>query len=428
MIKHVGVANGIKELEEELNSVEECSTIYFDNSFTFHLTEGKRFLVGARAILSIISIRKRDLTIDGQGNRITVYCSHAWANDISFIHICQEALGVNIRNLIINFVYEGENTSKKVIAVRNNAYGVKINGCKICMESKTQISFTVIQNDRNVETVFDREGDNFVVEDCDIRIRCNPTTHELKTYCCGIYNDLPNSMSVEGNYIYIMANGIGMEQRSVGIYNNGRFVRIVNNNIKANGYHMEGTGDKHTYVIGVHNEGEYLLFSANNCIAEWAGKAIGLLNVGQYCSFTGNKFIGTHAIYGISVHNEGVLCTYVGNLVTSTSRNPRLIINRADNVSINSNILKGFFYLPDCQSGCGMLFEKSKHCNAVGNQIFGVKNCGIYLRASEVAVMNNEIESQKSNWAFVEVADENDLEISSAIDENKIHSIEEIEI
>ncbi len=422
MIKHIGKVESIEELEEQINSVEDNSIIYLDSNLFFYLPQDKRFLVGARVVLSLISIHKRDIIINGQGHKVAFHCLYEKANDIALFHICQEALGTEIHNLCLDFVYEGSNTSRKVIAIRNNAYGVKVMHCKLTMVSETQVSFTVIQNDRSVETVFDREGDNFVVEGNDIRIRCNPCSYEYSTRCYGIYNDLPNSMSISNNYIYIMANGNGEEHKSIGIYNNGRFVRIVNNNIKANGYHMEGKSKEHPYVCGVRNEGEYMLFSANNCIAEWAGKAIGLLNSGAYCTFIGNKIIATHSINGISVQNQAEYCSFTGNVITSTSRNPKLLYNRANDVSYSANILKSFFYVPDCQSGCGMYFENSSGCIVNGNQIFGVKNCGIFLRASEISNIDNIVELQDAG-AFRAIADENDIEIAQLLDERNINSI-----
>ena len=425
MVKHITDANiGIAQLEREINSAEECSTIYLDTALTFDLESDRRMLVGANVTRGLISIKTRDLIIDGQGNKITFRCTHPHANDVALLHITQTALGVELRNLAIDFVYEGENTVRKSIMIRNNAYGVKVSHCKLCMTSRAQMNMTVIQNDRRIDTVFDREGDNFVVEDNDIRIYCEPTVSDNSLYCCGIYNDLPNSMELTNNYIYLMIGGVGERQRSVGIFNNGRYVRIVNNNIKANGLHMEGTKKEHTHVIGLDNEGDYLLFASNNCVAEWAGKAIGMQNKGSYCSFTNNKFIGTHAIHGISVLNKGGLCTFTANLMTSTSRNPRLLVNIAKNVNYYANILQGFFYVQDARSGCGMMFFDSENCNVVGNQVFGMKNCGIFKRNSNLRAEYNNIETQNGDWLFRAVATESDQDIVSVIDEGKIQSVD----
>lgn len=425
MIKHITDANiGIAQLEREINSAEECSTIYLDTALAFDLESDRRMLVGANVTRGLISIKTRDLIIDGQGNKITFRCTHPHANDVALLHITQTALGVELRNLAIDFVYEGENTVRKSIMIRNNAYGVKVSHCKLCMTSRAQMNMTVIQNDRRIDTVFDREGDNFVVEDNDIRIYCEPTVSDNSLYCCGIYNDLPNSMELTNNYIYLMIGGVGERQRSVGIFNNGRYVRMVNNNIKANGLHMEGKKKEHTHVIGLDNEGDYLLFASNNCVAEWAGKAIGLQNKGSYCSFTNNKFIGTHAIHGISVLNKGGLCTFTANLMTSTSRNPRLLVNIANNVNYYANILQGFFYVQDARSGCGMMFLNSENCNVVGNQIFGMKNCGIFTRNSNLRAEYNNIETQNGDWLFRAVATETDQDIASVIDEGKIKSVD----
>lgn len=426
MIKHIAdVGMDMAQFEQEINTTEECSTIYLDTCLSFDLETDKRMLVGASVMRGLITVRTRDLIIDGQGNKVTFRCTQPHSNDVALFHVAQTALGVELRNLAIDFVYEGtNNTTRKTIMIRNNAYGVKISHCKLCMTSHAQMNMTVIQNDRRIDTVFDREGDNFVVEDNDIRIYCEPTVSDNALYCCGIYNDLPNSMEVTNNYIYLMIGGVGERQRSVGIFSNGRYVRMVNNNIKANGLHMEGTKKEHTHVIGLDNEGDYLLFASNNCVAEWAGKAIGLQNKGSYCSFTNNKFIGTHAIHGISVFNRGELCTFTANLMTSTSRNPRLLVNVANNVSYYANILQGFFYVPDARSGCGMLFFDSENCNVVGNQIFGVKNCGIFTRHSALHTEYNNIETQNGDWLFRAVATEADQDIVSVIDEGKIKSVD----
>lgn len=412
------------QFEEEINSVEEGSTVYLETGLEFDLRDDRRFLVGMNNMRSLIAIHKRDIILDGQGNKIVFHCHQPRMNDIALFQICQEALGTEIRNLAVDFHYLGENTSRRVICIRNNAYGAKILHCKLAMESKSQINFTVIQNDRRIETVFDREGDNFVVEGNDIRIRCESEQINLPTSCYGIYNDLPNSMEITNNYLYLMVNGSSEKQQVTGVFNNGRFVRIVNNNIKANGFHMDGTKMNHPRVIGVYNEGEYLLFSSNNCVAEWAGNAIGLYNQGSYCTFNANKFIGTHAIRGTSVLNFGNDSSFTGNVVTSTSRNPRLVVNWGNRVCYMANILRSFFYIPDCQSGCGMIFESCTDCTASDNRISGVKNCGIFLRDSKVVLRDNYIENQNENWVFHAMATESDMDVADALSESKIHSIE----
>lgn len=425
MVKHI--TDGSLTLDmfrKELEEVEAGSTIYLETAFCFDIQEDHRFVFGNNQDRSLIDLHCRDVIIDGQGNKITFRCAKPKLNDLSLFRIYQEALGVELRNLAVDFVYEGENTKRRTIMIRNNAYGVKISHCKLCMTSHAQMNMTVIQNDRRIDTVFDREGDNFVVEGNDIRIYCEPAVSDNALYCCGIYNDLPNSMEVTNNYIYLMIGGAGERQRSVGIFNNGRYVRIVNNNIKANGLHMAGTEKEHTHAIGLDNEGDYLLFASNNCVAEWAGKAIGLQNKGACCSFTNNKFIGTHAIHGIGIHNRGELCTFTANLMVSTSRNPRLLINIANGVSCFANILKGLFYVPDTCSGCGMIFFDSENCNVVGNQIYGVKNCGILTWHSRLCAGHNNIETQNGDWLFRAIATESDRDIVSVIDEAKIKSID----
>lgn len=424
MIKRITEKNiTFAQLEQEIDSVEESSIVYLETGYEFDLRDDRKILVGANNVRALINIRKRDVILDGQGNKIIFRCYQPRMNDVVLIQICQEAIGAEIRNLDVDFIYYGENTTRKVVCIRNNAYGAKVSHCKLAMESKSQISLTVIQNDRRIETVFDREGDNFVVEGNDVRIRCEAEHITLPSYCCGIYNDLPNSMEITNNYLYIMVKGNSEAQRSTCIFNNGRYVRIVNNNIKANGFHMDGKQQEQPSVTGIYNEGDYLLFSANNCIAEWAGKAVGLYNQGSYGAFNGNKIIATHTINGVSIDNAGSGCTYTGNIVTSTSRNPKLVRNAGNGVSYTANVLQSFYYVPDCQTGCGMLFIGSKDCIVAYNQISGVKNCGIFMRGSKVILADNVIETQENDWVFKATATEKDTDIVNALSENKIHTV-----
>lgn len=414
----------LKELEEALNSVSEFSTVFLERSYEFDIAEGRRILIGADVKNALIEMHGRNVILDGQGNHLVFHCYHPRIEDTALIHICQEALGAEIRNLSIDFFYHGENTVRTIFLLRNSAYGVRISNCKLVMSSVSQINMTVLRNDRGDDTDFEKEGDNFVVENNDIRVYCRAESITMTNSCYGISNDLPNSMDVINNNIYMMVAGKGENQRVTGIYNNGRFCRILNNNIKANGMHMEGTQTEHTHAVGVENEGEYLLFNSNNCVAEWAGKAIGAWNKGERSSFTGNKFIGTHSIFGISLLNEGRRCTFTGNLFTSTSRNPRLVKNYGSYVSFYANILHSMFFTPDSFSGCGMVFEGCDHCVASGNQITGLRDCGIFLLDSDVVIQNNFVEHFDRNRNFQEKATKYDLAIVNALDESRIHSVD----
>lgn len=406
----------VGQFEREINSAGENATVYLEQNLVFDLQPDGQFLIGKDCVKPIISLSKRDVVLDGQGNKIIFRCFQPPINDIALLQIGKEAIGSEIRNLSVEFIYCGKNTSRGVIAVQNHAYGAKISRCNLSMTSESQINLTVIQNDRRVDTVIDREGDNFVVEGCDIRIRCTPSDFDLPTLCCGIYNDLPNSMNITNNYLLILLNGGGEMQKAVGIFNNGKFVRITDNNIKTNGLHRQGEERAHTHTYGVYNEGDYLLFSANNCIAEWAGKAIGLFNQGLYCAFNGNKFLGTHTIHAVSVQNCGDLCTFCGNIFTATSKNARLLINTANNVVYQANILRSLYFVHECLSGCGMLFEDSEGCSAIGNQILSIRNCGIFMRNSKVTTLQNYIEEQNGNWLFRPTATEQNGDISAVIE------------
>lgn len=423
MTKHIGGAESAEALEKLINSAEERSTIFLDCDLYFDLGDGGSMKEGGDGSEAAISIDRRDITIDGQGHAVTFRCAGEDGRDADLIRIRREASGAEIKNLGIECIYEGGNSRRRVTAVHNSAYGVRLTHCKLTMVSETQVSFFAVSNDRGTGETFGREGDSFVADGNEIRIRSNPAVYDYATDCCGIYNGVSFGATFTNNYIYVMANGAGEEQKSFGIFNRGRSVRIVNNGIEANGYHIEGTGERHTYVFGVRNEGDYLLFSANDCISEWAGKAVGLMNKGAYCTFTGNKFTAAHTLYGICVENQGDFCNFSGNIIHSTSRNPRLVYNEADHVNYSSNMLQSF-YDGDCQSGCGMVFVRSAGCYVSGNQIFGVKNCGIFSRTSDIVSRENTIEFQKSDRVFRALASEHDADVFFALNENRILSEE----
>ena len=61
MVKHITAADiGIAQLEREINSAEECSTIYLDTALTFAVESDKRMRVGASVMRGLISVKTRD--------------------------------------------------------------------------------------------------------------------------------------------------------------------------------------------------------------------------------------------------------------------------------------------------------------------------------------------------------------------------------
>ena len=147
----------------------------------------------------------------------------------------------------------------------------------------------------------------------------------------GIYNNLANSISVQNTYVYAVTRGDGERQKAAGVYTNGRFGRYVGNNIKANGTHNIGKQKEQAHAYGFINEGLYTLITSNNIVGEWAGLCVGLENRGEYTVVSSNKILSTHTICGRSIRNYGNNSSIEGNILTSTSRNARLLEQEAKN-------------------------------------------------------------------------------------------------
>ena len=110
-------------------------------------------------------------------------------------------------------------------------------------------------------------------------------------------------------------------------------------------------------------------------------------------------------------------------MIVSTSRNARLLLNRADGVLIGGNALQVLMAVEECRSGCGILLENIQSCLIAGNRISGAHSCGIFLKHSGPVLEHNLIE-RTEGLLFREVADLQDHAIAAALDERRICSIE----
>ncbi|MFQ7034183.1 MAG: hypothetical protein ACLRTQ_00010 [Candidatus Borkfalkia sp.] len=110
----------------------------------------------------------------------------------------------------------------------------------------------------------------------------------------GIFNHLANSISLQNTFVYSTNIGIGKKQAAVGVFTNGRFGRIVGNNIKANGSHNTGNLKEQAYAYGLVNEGLYNLIEANNIVGEWGGQCVGLENKGDFAKATEQNSCDAH--------------------------------------------------------------------------------------------------------------------------------------
>lgn len=108
------------------------------------------------------------------------------------------------------------------------------------------------------------------------------------------------------------------------------------------------------YAFGFINEGLYSIISANNIVGEWAGMSVGLENCGEYAIVAGNKILATHTICGRTIRNYGSNTSIEDNVLTSTSRNARIIEQNSHNCIIGRNIMEVLMVQSECRSGCGI--------------------------------------------------------------------------
>ncbi|MFA5676574.1 MAG: hypothetical protein WDA65_08660, partial [Christensenellales bacterium] len=116
-------------------------------------------------------------------------------------------------------------------------------------------------------------------------------------------------------------------------------------------------------------------------------------------------------------------CIISNNILTSTSRNPRILEIGGRNNIITGNLMDALLGPLDCKSGCGIYGENLKDSIISNNSISGARDCGIFLKNSLVQLSTNIISGFSDVALIKETADETDVSIESALSENNITSI-----
>lgn len=407
--------------EDEIKHAAPFSLIKL--SGIFKVKPKTQILLGKEIVKSRFHIGGSDLVIDGSAAQIVLDVEQGVGEQCLFF-LDKHASNVTLRNLNIVINYTGVDTSARIFAFYNMSYALKICGVKIKMNSCSQVNMTGIYNYGGLDTHLETQADNLQVCDSDIRLQAAAKTFEKECYVCGIYNRLANSISVRNNYIYSFIKGCGSRQQAVGIYNSGRFARINDNNIKAHGMYNTGMKVDEAHSFGLINEGMYALISNNNCIGEWGGLSVGLENRAYFAKIEGNKILATHTVEGYSLRNSGPNTVIANNIITSTSRNARLMDNSASHVIITSNFMQVLMDFEECRSGCGMRFKDCCDCTVTDNHVLGARNCGIFIDNSRLHADNNTIWKTAEDSTFKEIAYTKDRLIADLLREDRIVTIE----
>ena len=413
----------IKELEEKINNVNSSLEIKLNGNLDINYQCGVNFFIGKTFTKGIINIARPNVVIDGAGAEIKVSVEDAINGDWSLFFIKASATNVQLKNLNIRIFLKNQVDCNRIFsAIYNTAVGLKIQNCHIEVYAEKQSSIIGVFNNGNLDTTLETRADNMVIENSYIKVECHPEEYSKEVRTVGIYNYLANSISVQNTFVYATMKGCGENQQAIGIYTNGRYGRFVGNNIKANGTHNKGRLKEQAHVYGFINEGSYSLLSANNIVGEWAGESIGFQNQAPFVEVSGNKILATHTICGRSIRNYSGNVIFTNNIITSTSRNARLLENWGGSCIISKNFMEVLMPEEEVYSGCGIyaIGDDVRDNLITENIIRFVLNCGIFIRKGAGIIQNNIIESF-TRTAKIETSD--NAVIKDALDAKHIFSI-----
>lgn len=413
-------------MQEELEKIIGETTgreVKLHGRYELKIDKSGSFTVGYVCVKGVIQVTRPNLIIDGSDAEIYAEIKDCTTSNWSLFFIHPTARNVQFKNLHIRVHIQNPSPSTRTFSLfYNTAYGVKFENCFLEVYSEKQINMVGIYNNGNLDTHMETRADNLVINDSFLKLECVAEEYTKESGVYGIYNYLANSITLQNTFVYARNIGNGSGQKAVGIYTNGRFGRYIGNNIKANGSHNKGAEKEQAHAYGFINEGLYSIITGNNIVGEWGGRCIGLETNGEYTIIQGNKILATHTICGRSIISKGNNSSIEGNVLTSTSRNARLIEHNAENCIISRNIMEVLMSREVCQSGCGIYaVGRNSRGNIISeNMIRNVSDCGIYADATVGTVVNNTIASYAET---TERADSESLWLRDKLDESRIQSI-----
>lgn len=413
-----------KEIEQQINDVTGGNEVKLHGKIKLTVDKSGSFTVGRLCVKGIITVMRPGVIIDGSDAEIEVQVGDCTTSDWSLFFIHPQARNVRFRNLNVRVRIENPAHSTRMFAlIYNTSFGLNVENCRLEMLSYKQLNLAVVYNNGNLDTHMDTRADNLVISGSTLRAECCGEEYDKECAVYGIYNYLANSISVSDTFVYATNRGEGAEQKAVGVYTNGRFGRFVGNNIKANATHNVGLEKEQAHAFGFINEGLYSILTSNNIVGEWAGMSVGLENKGEYAVIEGNKILATHTICGRSVRSFAHSSQIQGNVLTSTSRNARLIEHNASSCIISKNLMEILMVPSECRSGCGIYaVGENCHDNIISENIIRcVTDCGIFADKTAGIIANNRIVAYPET---LEIAGSDNKVMLDKLDERHIRSLE----
>ncbi|MDD6205158.1 MAG: hypothetical protein PUC05_09220 [Firmicutes bacterium] len=389
-------------LKHIFDALEAGDTVRLEGRFDLEPGAGESLAVSASGV-----------TVDASDAFINIRQKLA-GEEQSFIAVEPGVSGVNINGLHIDYSYTGPIHSGTAAVLLNRGNHVRVKGADISMRSGIQINMTGICND--AQGIPEHRGRCFSAEDCRVRIFQNPDIFSQPSCSCGIANRGGDNFYCSGCYVFAQNNGDGKRQTAIGVYNSGFAALIDNNNIKGNGSHNAGTDVRRCYAYGGVDESVSSVWSNNNLVGEWGGSCCAILCKGRDTRVCHSKLLGTHTIKGRTVKLYGRGCIVDNNIITTTSRNPRLIQVRGENCRITGNMLDAVLGRWDVyNTACGIYFDGVKSGYAADNAIMILKDCGIFLDRSSVILRNNTIYDNIYNPMYLGTASSDNAEMLSRL-------------
>lgn len=383
------------------------------------------FVLGKVFCDGILNVTKAGVTIDGSAAQLIFSLKQKPHHDIKLIEIDKNAVGARITGLQVTATYQGEPTVCRLTAVSNEALGVSIRDCRFTLRANSQINMTGLNNDGHLCTTLATPADQLVLSGCEINLYNTAQEWPLDNTCLGVINHLANAICVNDCNIFVQNVGNSEAQKAIGLYNNGRYCRFANNNIKANGSHNLGARLDQASTCGAVDDGAYSLWNNNNLVGEWGGTCTGLLLRGDHCKADGNKILATHTIKGRSAKIQGFRNLVCGNMITSTSRNFRLIEVMGNHCLISGNLLDAAIGTAENYITAVGIYLKNAYACLVGlNHINNIKDCGIYMEGCIAMLKDNYIEQVASVPHFKSISSNEDETLFAILDETKIVSME----
>ena len=412
------------EIQQTIDSAKLFGEVNFEGDINLGLPKSTSFYVGKNFSKSLVTISKPNITLDFSDAVVRVNITDPLDADLNIFFVSSMAKNVEIKNLKLCVYLNIPVTARQIVGIYNTAYGLKLNNCSIEIIAENQLNLVGVFNNGNLDTHMETRADNLVIESGCIRVQIVQSGMK-ESIVYGIFNHLANSISLQNTFVYSTNIGIGKKQAAVGVFTNGRFGRIVGNNIKANGSHNTGNLKEQAYAYGLVNEGLYNLIEANNIVGEWGGQCVGLENKGDFAKVNGNKILATHTIKGRSVRNYANDSIFDGNILTSTSRNPRLFEHEGCNCIITNNMMEGLQLPQTYQSSVGLYAaaESATENLIAQNVIKNVCDCGIFTNKNIGFVQNNIITTYAESSGFVKQGLNTDERLAAKLDESRVYSI-----